>query len=87
MRIELFYTSGCCRCTETVPELQMVARTIDPMIEWESIDVLQSIDRAVELGVLSVPALAVDGELAFATLPTADQLRRDLMRRLHHDRS
>ena len=48
-------------------------------------NVLDSLDRAVELGVLTLPALAIDGELVFAALPTAPQLRQALLQRIGHD--
>jgi hypothetical protein len=44
--------------------------------------VLQEIDRAVALGVVSPPSLAIDGELVFPALPTPERLRDELMRRL-----
>jgi predicted thioredoxin/glutaredoxin len=36
----------------------------------------------VRLGVLSTPAIAVDGELVFSALPSAKKLRQTLERRL-----
>ena len=43
-------------------------------LEWRSLNVLEELDYAVELGVLSLPAIAIDGELVFAALPTPKQL-------------
>jgi hypothetical protein len=42
---------------------------------------LESVDRAVDLGVISLLALALDGMLVFAALPTPGQLRVTLLRR------
>jgi hypothetical protein len=39
-------------------------------------------DRAVELGVMSPPSLAIDGELVFPALPTPQRLRAELSKRL-----
>lgn len=36
---------------------------------------LEQIDYAVELGVMTPPSLAIDGELVFPTLPTPEKLR------------
>jgi predicted thioredoxin/glutaredoxin len=44
--------------------------------------VVDNIDRAVELGVLTVPSIAIDGELVFTSMPTVTQLRRELTRRI-----
>jgi hypothetical protein len=35
-------------------------------------------DYAVTLGVLTLPAVAINGHLVFSSLPTPDQLRRVL---------
>jgi len=50
-------------------------------VEWREVNVLDDLDRAVDLGVLTLPALAIDGKLAFTALPTAEQLVAELRRR------
>ena len=78
MRVELFYTQGCARCASSRQELQGVLARISPDSSWQDIDVLTSIDYAVELGVLSLPAIAIDGALVFSSLPTTAQFEREL---------
>ncbi len=84
MKIELFYAPGCERCAPVKAELQAAATMIGD-VEWYEVNVLDSLDRAVELGVLTLPALAIDGELVFAALPTPVQLRQALLKRTGHD--
>jgi predicted thioredoxin/glutaredoxin len=48
---------------------------------WSEIDIVENIDYAVDLGVLTVPAVAIDGDLVFARLPTAQQLLSELTAR------
>ncbi len=81
MKVELFYTQGCARCASSRQELQGVLTRISPDSSWQDIDVLKSIDYAVELGVLSLPAIAIDGQLVFSTLPTTAQFERELQSR------
>ena len=50
-------------------------------VEWREVNLLDDLDRAVDLGVLTLPALAIDGTLAFTALPTAEQLVAELRRR------
>jgi thioredoxin 1 len=83
MKIELFHAPGCVRCATALVELQAVAAMVGG-VEWCEINVLDSLDRAVELGVLNLPALAIDGELVFAALPTPDKLRQALLQRAEH---
>ena len=81
MKVELFYTEGCSRCASSRLELQLALERISPGSTWQEIDVLRNIDYAVELGVLSLPAIAIDGMLAFSSLPTANQFERELEKR------
>lgn len=75
MRIELFYSDGCGGCTASRRVLkEAVLEAFPAEADWRDLEILEHIDRAVELGVLSVPAVAVDGELVFAKLPTVQQL-------------
>lgn len=81
MRVELFQTSGCKRCADSRDALKAVAEQAMPAVVWRDVDVTKELDYAVELGVMSLPALAVDGELAFSSLPTPAQLKAELERR------
>lgn len=83
MKIELFHAPGFERCAPLMAELRATAAVVDG-VEWNEIDVLDSFERAVELGVLTLPALAIDGVLVFAALPTPAQLRKALLQRSRH---
>ncbi|ASC65405.1 thioredoxin family protein [Pseudomonas aeruginosa] len=80
MRIELFYTPGCAKCAGATAALKAAVQALSG-VEWCEVNVLDDLDRAVDLGVLTLPALAVDGELVFTALPTAEQLVAELRRR------
>lgn len=56
----------------------MVAELGNERIEWREVSVIEELDYAVELGVLSTPAIAVNGRLVFPTLPSAKRLRAAL---------
>lgn len=82
MKIEVFYADGCGNCTVSRRELKaVVLATFHSEAAWSEIDIVKNIDYAVELGVLTVPAVAIDGELVFAKLPTAQQLVSELSAR------
>lgn len=81
MKVELFYSPGCSQCTAVREDLKVTAERTVAGIEWRELNVLEDLDYAVELGVLSLPAIAVDGELLFSSLPTPHQLRDALIRR------
>jgi hypothetical protein len=50
-------------------------------VEWHEVNVVVSLDHAVELGVLTLPSIAIDGELVFTSMPTVAQLREALIMR------
>jgi thioredoxin-like negative regulator of GroEL len=81
MKVELFYSPGCSRCAAAQASLRTAAEQAVGTLEWREINVLDALDYAVELGVLTLPAIAVNGELVFSALPTPAQLREALIRR------
>jgi thioredoxin len=82
MRVELFYTPGCEKCADVKDELKATAEKLIPDLVWRELNVLDEIDYAVELGVLTLPSIAIDGEVVFSSLPTSRQLCSELMNRI-----
>ncbi|MCH8137023.1 MAG: thioredoxin family protein [Proteobacteria bacterium] len=83
IKVELFSAPGCNRCAHAKAQLQRIVEEIDSdRLEWRFVDVLDEIDYAVAIGVLSTPAIAVDGKLVFTSLPSGAKLRRSLEDRL-----
>ncbi|MBX9825379.1 MAG: thioredoxin family protein [Xanthobacteraceae bacterium] len=74
MKVELFHAPGCSACGAANAELRATAQEAVANLEWHEVDVAKSVDRAVELGVLTVPAIAIDDELVFTSMPTPSQL-------------
>ena len=81
MKVELFHAPGCSRCAAAREDLKAAAQTAVRELEWREVNVLDEMDYAVDHGVLSLPAIVVDGELVFSSLPTPQQLRAVLTRR------
>lgn len=81
--IEAFSAPGCAKCAQTRQTLKSVAEELDKeRFVWRDVNILEEIDYAVELGVMSPPSLAIDGELVFPALPTPERLRMELEKRL-----
>ena len=74
MKIEVLHAGGCASCRQELSALRQAAEGVDPAVDWRELDILQSIDYAVELGVLRPPAVAINGALVFCSLPHAEQL-------------
>ena len=81
MKVELFYTDGCASCTAFKGELEAAVHSAAPDVVWRDVDPLKELDYAVELGVASLPCVAIDGNVVFTSLPTAEQLRKAVLAR------
>lgn len=81
MKIEMFYIPGCSACVAQHDELRAAAQASGADVEWHDINVLDNIDHAVDLGVLTLPSIVIDGEVAFASIPTIAQFRKALIER------
>ena len=83
IQVEVFSSPGCSRCGQVFDVLQTITQELGAeRIEWREVNVLDELDYAVELGVLSMPAIAIDGELVFKSHPSAGKLREALETRL-----
>ena len=78
MKIEIFAASGCKSCAAAGDALKNVAATVSSNVAWRMVNVLDELDYAVDLGVLSLPSVAVDGELLFTSLPSPARFREVL---------
>lgn len=65
--IELFYSPYCRRCANARRRLRALVTSLAcPNLYYRERDVLENLERAVDLGVTTTPALAIDGRLVNA---------------------
>ena len=81
MKVELFCSPGGSACWDRQAELRTAAQAAIKDVEWRETNVLDNVDHAVELGVMTLPSIAIDGEVVFASMPTVVQLRKALIER------
>ena len=83
LKIEVFSSPGCSKCRHAKDVLKNLADELGgEKIQWREVNILDEMDYAVELGVLSTPSIAINNELVFASLPSAKKLRVELESRL-----
>lgn len=83
VKVEVFSSPGCAKCAHARALLKALAESLGGgRVVWREVDILKEMDYAVELGVMSAPAIAIDGQLIFTSLPKAGKLREELTRRL-----
>ena len=83
VKVEVFSSPGCGKCSQAKAVLKEIAIELgQDRISWREVNILEEMDYAVELGVMATPAIAIDGELTFVTLPAANKLRGELLKRI-----
>ncbi len=87
IKVEVFSSPGCSKCGKAKYVLEDIAKEIGGnRIDWHEVNILDEIDYAVQLGVLSTPSIAIDGVLIFTSLPSEKRLHGELLKRLNDER-
>jgi thioredoxin 1 len=81
MKVEMFVIPGCSECAAARARLRAAAQEVVKNLDWRELNVLDDFDYAVELGVMTLPSIVIDGELVFSSTPTVAQLRDALIER------
>ena len=79
LKIEIFSAPNCSRCSKGKILVAELVTELAADISWRVVDVVQELDYAVALGVLSTPAIAINGKLVFVSLPSKKKLREILL--------
>ena len=83
IEVEVFSSPGCGKCGHAKDVLRKLANEIGQgQIDWREVNILEEMDYAVELGVMSTPAIAINKQLVFNSLPSAKKLRAELQNRI-----
>ena len=83
IKVEVFSSPGCGKCGQAKTLLKAVAEELGAdKVQWRDVNILEEMDYAVDLGVMVSPSIAIDGQLVFASLPSAGKLRAELEKRL-----
>jgi len=76
LKIEIFSSPGCSKCTQAKKQLlKLIAEYNPDDINIEEINVLENLDYAVDLGIVTTPAIAINGKLCFTSLPSIKSLK------------
>lgn len=87
IKVEMFSAPGCSKCAAAKEALKSVVKDLgENQIAWRELDIIEEMDYAVQLGVMSSGGIAIDGKLIFPRLPSAEKLREELIRRVKGER-
>ena len=78
-KVQVLSTPGCAGCAQTKHLLAKVLAEF-PGLDWEEVDLVEHPELAERYRIMSVPAVVIDGELAFTSVPKEDALRERIER-------
>lgn len=83
--MEEFTSPGCVNCPVVKAMLGEVTAELQGDVEVEEVDITVDSARAAQYGIMSVPALAINGVLKFIGVPDRAELKKTLAEELERD--
>ena len=80
--VEEFMSPGCVGCPAVKEMLEELSSEFGDKLTVEEVDITVDTTRAAQYGVMSVPAIAINGILKFIDVPKKEDLRRAILEEL-----
>ena len=77
--IEVFSSQGCVGCPTVKKMLKDLSEELEGDITVEEVDISEDPTRAAEYGIMSVPAVVINGILKIAGVPSKQELKRTII--------
>jgi small redox-active disulfide protein 1 len=77
--IEMLTSPGCANCPAVKRMLKELTDELKGDITVEEVDITAEPTRAAQYGVMSVPAVAINGILKFVGVPKREELKKAIM--------
>jgi thioredoxin 1 len=74
VKIEVFTSPSCPYCPMAVELVNEVKKEMPDSIEVEKIDIMVDREKAIEYGLMAVPAVALNGVVRFVGAPGKEEL-------------
>jgi len=80
--IEMFTSPGCANCPAVKKMLKELSIELKGDITVEEVDITVDPTRAAQYGLMSVPAVAINGVLKFVGVPRREELKKAIVEEL-----
>jgi thioredoxin 1 len=74
VKVEVFTSPSCPYCPMAVELVEEVKKDMSDDIEVEKIDIMVEREKAIEYGLMAVPAIALNGVVRFVGAPGKEEL-------------
>ncbi|MBN2246977.1 MAG: thioredoxin family protein [Candidatus Aminicenantes bacterium] len=83
--VEEFMSPGCVGCPAVKEMLKELSAELGDKLTVEEVDITLDTTRAAQYGVMSVPAIAINGVLKFVNVPRREALREAILEELERE--
>jgi len=83
--VEDFVSPGCVGCPQVKEMLKSLSEELSGEITIEEVDITIDTTRAAQYGIMSVPAIAINGGLKFMGVPKREEFKKALQEELNRD--
>jgi thioredoxin 1 len=80
--VEEFMSPGCVGCPAVKEMLKELSSEFGDKLTVEEVDITVDTTRATQYGIMSVPAIAINGILKFVDVPRKEELRKAILEEL-----
>jgi thioredoxin len=82
VKVEVFTSPSCPYCPLAIEVVDEVKRDMGDNVEVEKINIMLDRDKAIEYGLMAVPAIAINGVLKFVGAPEKEELEKAIKEEL-----
>lgn len=77
LKIEIFASPGCNKCSKAKTRVEKILKEINAVERCtvREVNIVEELDYAVSLSVITTPSIAINGEVVYASLPSENGLR------------
>jgi thioredoxin 1 len=83
--IEEFMSPGCVGCPAVKAMLEELSAEFEEKLIIEEVDITVDTTRAAQYGIMSVPAIAINGILKFVDVPRKEELKKAIREEINHE--
>lgn len=74
VKVEVFTSPSCPYCPMAIEVVDEVKKEMPDTLEVEKIDIMKDREKAIEYGLMAVPAIALNGVVRFVGAPGKEEL-------------
>lgn len=82
VKLEVYTSQTCPHCPAAKEVAQKVKDALGDDLDYQPLDVSENMDKVREYGIMSVPTLIIDGEIAFIGAPSEEELMQKIKSKL-----